>query len=158
MHERSITLRSFEETDRDTLTPWFPPKGPGVFMPDAALDGANETPARLGEAAFLVGCRRGAPVSFLYFNWVSADRAIVSINVAPEVRRSGVATATLEALRDRFPEINEFAAYVDPKNVAILKLLEGIGLIRVPSNVKERELFVWRRDGSPLPDDWTPPA
>lgn len=157
MPKRPIELRPFTEADRVSLTPWFPPDGPGVFVPDRFLAEADERPAAVGEMAFFVGCRGGEPVSLLSFHWVADDRAAVSIAVAPNARRGGVATATLGALRDRFHEINEFVAFVHPENAPSLELLERLGLVHAGTVKGPRELFVWRRDGSPLPDGWRPP-
>jgi RimJ/RimL family protein N-acetyltransferase len=158
MAEPTVELRRFEETDRETLAPWFPSaRSEGAFIDERWLDWMREDQGEPDAPLFLVGHQDGAPVSAVSFHPKGDDRAIVTIIVAPHARRRGIATATLGALRETFPGVDEITAYVDPENAPSLKLLRSLGLIHA-GTVKDRELFVWRRDGSPLPDGWTPPA
>jgi len=153
-----VELRRFEETDRETLAPWFPPvRSEGAFIDERWLEWMQEDRGEPDAPLFLVGHQDGGPVSAVSFHAKGDDRAIVTIIVAPHARRSGVATATLRALRDTFPQVAEITAYVDPENAPSQKLLGSLGLIHA-GRVKDRELFVWRRDGSLLPDGWKPPA
>ena len=158
MGERRVELRRFEEADRETLAAWFPPaRSEGAFIDERWLEWMREDQGEPDAPLFLVGHKDGTPVSAVSFHPKGDDRAIVTIIVAPHARRSGVATAALGALRDTFPQVAEITAYVEAENVASQKLLGSLGLIHA-GTVKDRELFVWRRDGSPLPDGWTPPA
>jgi RimJ/RimL family protein N-acetyltransferase len=158
MAECTVEVLGFEETDRETLAAWFPPaRSEGAFIDERWLKWMRKDHGEPDAPVFLVGHQDGGPVSAVSFHPTGDDRAIATIIVAPHARRSGVATATLGALRDMFPQVAEITAYVDPENAPSLKLLGSLGLINA-GTVKDRELFVWLRDGSPLPDGWTPPA
>jgi RimJ/RimL family protein N-acetyltransferase len=84
-------------------------------------------------------------------------RAVVSLLVAPDRRESGVARATVDALRDYFPQVVEFIAYVHPANEPSLAMLKSFGWVGV-GIVDDNETFVWRRDGSPPAADWKAPV
>lgn len=155
-----MRLSLFTESDWRTVAPWFPPKGTRSFMDvdwlDAAAGAARYEP---DNQSLFVGFRDGEPVSVCSFSLYRDPelRAVVSLLVKPDLRRTGVGRGTVEALGEAFPEVGEFIAYVDPKNAPSLAMLEDFGLVRAPGNVQDRETFVWRRDGSPLPEDWKPP-
>ena len=78
--------------------------------------------------------------------------------VAPKRRRAGAGRDTLAAVRDAFPDADEFVAYVDRGNDHSIALMKGLGLVTAPFDDADKELFVWRRDGTPPPADWQPPA
>jgi RimJ/RimL family protein N-acetyltransferase len=107
---------------------------------------------------FLVVHNDGGPVSAVSFHPMGDDRAIVTIIVAPHARRRGVATATLVALRDTFPQVAEITAYVDPENASSQKLLASLGSGRVPVGRAQSECRVgpdpsacYGRPASPAP-------
>jgi hypothetical protein len=63
----------------------------------------------------------------------------------------------METVRDAFPDVNEFVAYVDRANVPSVALLSSLPLAPVPYPDVEKTLWVWRRDGTLPPADWAPP-
>lgn len=154
-----MRLCPFTEADWPTIEPWFPPKGTGSFMDVDWLEAAAKAAGYKPEAhSLFVGCRDGEPVSVCSVS-LHRDpelRAVVSLLVPRERRQTGAARATVEALRDSFPEVAEFVAYVDPANAPSLAMLASFGFARVQSDAN-RELFVWRRDGSPPAAGWKPP-
>jgi RimJ/RimL family protein N-acetyltransferase len=152
-----IEVRRYTHGDRATCEAWFPPDADAeAFMPKrwlgAAVDAGRSRPEN---DSLYVGCQDGTPVSIFSLSRLE-DRAIVSLLVDPASRRKGVAQATLNTLLDKFPDINEITAVVDPKNAPIVTLMEKLDLLPGPT-VGEKRTFVWRRDGSALPEGWMPP-
>ncbi len=105
-----------------------------------------------------MGCENGEPVSVVSVSRdVVGNRAVISLLVAPERRRAGVARATMEIVRDAFPDVDEFVAYVDRANLPSAALMSSLRLAAVPYQDAEKTLFVWRRGGTLPPADWAPP-
>jgi RimJ/RimL family protein N-acetyltransferase len=69
-----------------------------------------------------------------------------------------VARATLDAIRDAFPDIDEVVAYVDRGNHQSIALMKALGLATAPYQDPHKQLFVWRRDGTSPPVGWEPPS
>lgn len=154
-----MELRPYSESDEEVCAAWFPAEGTDPFM-DRKWLGAAASAARHDPEhhSLLVGCQEGQPVSIFSLSHVpGGKRAGVSLLVAPNVRSTGLGRATVEALRDTFPKVEEFVAFVDPKNDRGLALVKSLGLERASYKDPDRELFVWRRDGTPVPPDWEPP-
>ncbi len=154
-----MELRSYRESDEEVCATWFPAEGADPFM-DRKWLGAAASAARHDPEhhSLLVGCQEGQPVSIFSLSHVpGGKRAGVSLLVAPSVRSTGLGRATMEALRDAFPEIDEFVAFVDPKNERALALVKSLGLEHASHRDPDKEVFVWRRDGTPIPADWEPP-
>ena len=153
-----MDLRSYCEADEETCRSWFPSEGADPFIDRKWLEAASRKAGYEPERhSLFVGWNDGERVSIVSISRVPGeDRAGVALLIAPHVRRQGMARATMQAVRDLFSDVDEFVAWVDPKNVPSVKLLESLGLARGP-HVDERDLFVWRRDGTPIPPDWQPP-
>jgi RimJ/RimL family protein N-acetyltransferase len=149
-----MQLRRYRDADEVTCASWFPPEGADPFNMDIRWLGTAARKARYEPEthSLYVGCQDGQPVSVLSVSFVPGrDHVVVSLLVAPSVRGQGVGRATIEALRDLLSDIDEFAAYIDPGNDASIGLIESVGLARRPSDVDNRDLFVWRRDGTHTP-------
>jgi hypothetical protein len=108
-----------------------------------------------------VGERDGEPVTVFSASWVRGEpRVIVSMIVSPRARREKVATDAAHALRHapEFTDAEEFLAYVDPSNEAVVRLVKALGLsFAAEIEPGYKVVYAGRRDGTPLPQDWQPP-
>ena len=150
-----MELREYRPSDEEVCAPWFVDNR---FMPPKWLENALPAARDSENHRVIVACEGGKPVSiFSFARLPGEDWAIVSLMVSRDLRRVGKGRATLEAIRDAFPDVNEFVAYVDPTNAPSKGLMEASGLVLAPIKDGDKELYVWRRDREPLPADWKPP-
>ena len=74
-------------------------------MDDRWLDAAARKARYEPEANYLfVGCRDGQLANVLSLGAPGGNHAVVALLVAPHLWRTGVARATMLAIRDAFPE------------------------------------------------------
>jgi RimJ/RimL family protein N-acetyltransferase len=154
-----MNLKPVEQADLAVVSPWFSPPGTGCFIEEDWLASAWRKAEYESERhSLLLGCQDGEPVSLISVSQNPGEgRPVVSMIVKRDVRGTGIGRATLEALRDIYPDAEEFVGYVDPENSKSIALLMSDGWIRTPLVINERAVFVRRRDGGPLPEDWRPP-
>jgi GNAT superfamily N-acetyltransferase len=153
-----MELRPYCESDESVCKAWFSESDPFVgpeWLP-AAMRARCTSPEH---HALFVGWESGEPLSIVSVSRdLAGKRAGVSLLVSPDGRRMGAGRATIEAVRDAFPEVKEFIGWVDPENDASIGLLNGLGFVKTAFEAPERELFAWRRDETPPPDDWEQPT